>query len=271
MNREKRFVNISVHKSNIKNGKGAYYAKVCNTGNVSRVALLQKLKERAPYMDVGMVSLAMDMLSEIVLEEVEKGARVEFFSFGAFSLSAKGAVEMESGMEKTSTCCIKKAPSFHIKFEESNGARALKNMSVSMAIKRCRAPSIEKVENATPKSALGNASLIRVRGEDLKVSGSRGEVGAYIIEESGQKTKIEVVNILENTPKTLLILLEKKLEIGREYTLHLATQYVKMGASRTTSLLRISSHRFVWAEAGKSKQHIEPEKLKNIAKYLRQY
>ena len=242
MNREKRFVNISVHKSNIKNGKGAYYAKVCNTGTVSRAALLQKLKERAPYMDVGLVGLAMEMLSEIVLEEVQNGARVEFFSLGSFSLSAKGAVEMEGGMEKTSSFCMKKAPSFHIKFEESKGAkRELKNTAVNVAIKKEHAPVIESIKSALPASQKGGDNIFTIKGEGLKILGERSEVGLYVEEQkSGKRLKIEPYNIIRNEPKTLTFILENHLFKNRAYNVCIATQYAKMGRGRATSILRFS-------------------------------
>ena len=98
MSNEKKFLSISVCKSNVK--KDTYYGKVAFKGTVSVEELLYTLKEGAPYIDIQMVKIALEKLSNIIVDYAASGYIVNFFDLGSFSLKVKGALDVKkSGKE----------------------------------------------------------------------------------------------------------------------------------------------------------------------------
>ena len=164
---------------------------------------------------------------------------------------------------------IKSKPTFTLKFEQSPLVKkALENMEVNVSIKKKIAPTITSITNIVPASASSHAELptiLRIKGEDLKVVKNiecgkennindaeeydveqcNAKVGVYIEESgSGCMHKVPEENILKNTPKELLIVLDEKLDPSKQYNLAIATQYVKMGRKRVGRLLRASKIAF---------------------------
>ena len=98
MSNEKKFLSISVCKSNVK--KDTYYGKVAFKGTVSVEELLYTLKEAAPYIDIQMVKIALEKLSNIIVDYAASGYIVNFFDLGSFSLKVKGGLDVKkSGKE----------------------------------------------------------------------------------------------------------------------------------------------------------------------------
>lgn len=98
MSNEKKFLSISVCKSNVK--KDTYYGKVAFKGTVSVEELLYTLKEAAPYIDIQMVKIALEKLSNVIVDYAASGYIVNFFDLGSFSLKVKGALDVKkSGKE----------------------------------------------------------------------------------------------------------------------------------------------------------------------------
>ena len=98
MSNEKKFLSISVCKSNVK--KDTYYGKVAFKGTVSVEELLYTLKEGAPYIDIQMVKVALEKLSNIIVDYAASGYIVNFFDLGSFSLKVKGGLDVnKSGKE----------------------------------------------------------------------------------------------------------------------------------------------------------------------------
>ena len=185
---------------------------------------------------------------------------------------------------------IKKKPTFSLKFEQSPLVKkALQNMEVNVSVKKKRSPTIAQIVNVVPTSLRSANSelptILRIKGDDLKVvsqmkdveparydasknlikeDDERGapreagssvaeQVGIYIEESgSGHMHKLPMENILKNTPRELLILLDERLEDGKKYELTIATQYVKMGERRVGTLLRVSKVAF-----GSSEMQVE--------------
>ena len=265
--REKTFVNLSICKCNIKSKPNTFYARVCNTGRVSSEELLSCLKKEAPYLDIDMLRAGMEKMANLIANMAASGKTVDFFNLGTFSLASEGAVEVKSGMQNylSDEACecenadfdiseaIIKEPKFKLKFEPSTSCKkAYSNVKMALALKKRRAPVIEKVENVfSENDEEATFSIIRVKGENLKIAGEKDEVGVYIKEENGEKIKIAKSNIIENTPKMLVILLSNKLKKQRSYTLSLLTQYVAMGNTSTTSILRSGKVEFLWKEGEK--------------------
>ena len=50
--------------------------------------------------------------------------------------------------------------------------------------------------------------------------------------------KLPQENIIKNTPKELIVILDEKIEPSKTYNLAIATQYVKMGEKRVGRILR---------------------------------
>jgi len=262
---EKRFVNVLVSQSNIKSKKGTYYGRVCKTGRVGSEELLNRLKEASPYIDINMMRAGMEKMMDIIVDLVASGKTVDFFNLGTFSLFCEGAIEVEPAMQsyidnRYDECenadfdvskAVKKEPKFALKFEPSLACKkTYENVKMAFALKKRRAPQIEKIENALPDATTeateGQVSIIRVSGENLKIAGEKEEIGVYIREENGEEIKIKRENIIQNTPKMLVILLHKRLKKDASYTLSIQTQYSRVGSSCTTSIIRKGSKEFVW-------------------------
>ena len=169
-----------------------------------------------------------------------------------------------------------KRPKFSLKFAPSAEAKKLcENVEMHLAIKKRRAPLIESVENAVPESANSPVSILKITGENIKIVGESEEIGAYIKEENGEEFKIEQANIIQNTPKMVLILLTKRLRNEAKYTLSLCTQYAKMGTTCTTRILREGTLQFVWMGAsndeGNSQGAVQHEKILQALDYKKMH
>ena len=91
-------VDVSIEKSNIKSKENTYYARVCKKGRVNTEKLLSILKEKATYIDINMMKVALEKLEEIIFDLVSEGQTVDFLNLGSFSLSCEGKVEIKEGM-----------------------------------------------------------------------------------------------------------------------------------------------------------------------------
>ena len=276
----KKFVNVSVCKCNIKAKPGTYYARVCKTGRVGSEELLAQLKQVAPYLDVNMMRAGMEKMVELIADLAASGKDVDLFGLGTLSLVAQGAIEVnpsqQSYVRDEETECknadydvsdvVVKRPKFSLKFAPSAEAKKLcENVEMHLAIKKRRTPLIESVENAIPESANSPVSILKITGENIKIAGESEKIGAYIKEENGEEFKIEQANIMQNTPKMVLILLTKRLRNEAKYTLSLRTQYAKMGSTCTTRILREASSSFVWQKEKKSQEICENTALSHAS------
>ena len=160
-------------------------------------------------------------------------------------------------------------PKFSLKFEVSIACKkACANVKMALALKKRRSPVIEKIERVFSAPSKSPISILKVKGDNLKIVGENEKIGVYIKEENGERIKIDSENIIQNTPKMLLILLNSRLKKDASYTLSLFTQYASMGSTSTTSLLRMVSSTFIWNEEGtcclECKNYLQEE---NCAKY----
>ena len=250
---EKRFVNVSVCQSNIKAKKGTYYGRVCKTGHIETKQLLQIVKERSPYIDIPMVESALEKIADVVLDMVGQGYSVEFSNLGTFSLSTQGKIEM--GREDISSESkemsgnydvsdrVKSEVQFAFKFSPSKALKAsMKNIKMSLAIKKRTAPLIEKVEDALPERKGSPLQVIKLTGNNLKIAGDNEKVGVYIEETSTdedikhfmgippfRKMKISISSIIQNENKTLTLLLNRQLKRGVKYRFTIITQNTSCG------------------------------------------
>ena len=260
---ENSFVNVSVCKCNIKSKPNTFYARVCKSGKVGSEELLLHLKKEAPYIDVNMMRAGLEKITEIVANLTASGKDVDFFNLGTFSLRCEGTIEVKPGMKSyvedegeinenadfDISEAVSKAPTFSLKFEPSASCKkAYKQVKMAFALKKRHAPLIEKVENATPASTSDMLSIIKVKGENLKIVGEKEEIGVYIQEENCQKIKVDKENIIQNTPGMLLILLNTKLKHNSSYTFSILTQYARMGSTSSTSKLRKGVTECIWKE-----------------------
>ena len=282
-------VDVSIEKSNIKSKENTYYARVCKKGRVNTEKLLSILKEKATYIDINMMKVALEKLEEIIFDLVSEGQTVDFLNLGSFSLSCEGKVEIKEGMrhyvdesfspesdsfrtnnddgktdanvanalakreeyieKKNGDFNVSKAvlrqPKFKIKFAPSVICKKrFEDVKMAIAIKKRRAPLIKTLVCVTPESLSSTISMIKIKGENLKVLGDKKEVGIYIREENGRSFKVEKDAIIQNEPKTLTLLLNNKLKKGATYNISLITQYAKMGSTSTTKILKGTSFNF---------------------------
>ena len=275
---------VSICKSNIKHKKNTYYARVCKTDHVNIDALLSILKTKSAQVDVELMRANLLKMKEIIIDLACEGKSVDLFGLGTFSLGCTGKVELKDGMKQyveNAFCvsgedtiendiittkpdseekgyvetrnanfdiskAIKTKPKFQLKFTPSQYCKKrCEDVKMAVAIKKRRSPVIKQIEDITPKSLSSAVSIIKVEGDALKVLGNKTEVGIYIGKENWGMRKIEKENIIENTPKKLVIMLDNTLKKEDRLKLSIVTQYAKMGRN-STSLLRGTSRRFVW-------------------------
>ena len=298
-------VDVSIEKSNIKSKENTYYARVCKKGRVNTEKLLSILKEKATYIDINMMKVALEKLEEIIFDLVSEGQTVDFLNLGSFSLSCEGKVGIKEGMshyvdesfspesdsfrtnnddgktdanvsnalakreeyieKKNGDFNVSKAvlrqPKFKIKFAPSVICKKrFEDVKMAIAIKKRRSPVIKEIEDITPKNLISSISIIKVKGDALKVLGEKPQVGIYMEKENGEMVKIEKDNIIENTPKKLVILLEHKLKNTDRLKLSIITQYAKMGSNCSTTLLRGTSREFMW----KARTHLAMKRKKVV-------
>ena len=267
---QKNYVKLSVCKSNIKK-EATYYARVCKKGKVSKEGLIKKVKEKAPYIDIHSFEVGLDVLVESILECVEEGLDVELLGLGTVGLKSKGSLkinknmekvleneinsiegaekpdsnivakdELEGSYEKELPQIAKKKVEFVVQFSPSRVVKKhiKEHVEPSLITAKMRHPKIKSIEKvyAGKRKDEGEKGLniIKIKGEDLKLVGEG--MGLYI------KTQDEILEIpkeaiILNEPKTLMFITDLPLKEGFTYSIHLSTQYAKMG-NRETSLLR---------------------------------
>ena len=104
---------------------------------------------------------------------------------------------------------------------------------------KVRKPKIKSVEKVYSSGGDEATSIIKIKGDDLKVV---GEDASLYIKTKKSSYKISKDAIIHNEPKMLMVILNSPLKAGEAYSIHLSTQYAKMGA-RQTSIIR----RCVWS------------------------
>ena len=265
---EKRFVNISVCQSNIKSKKGTYYGRVCKTGHLSTKQILLLAKDRSPHINIPLIESALETIADVILDMAAQGYNVDFFNLGTFSLGTSGKIEVsEKAMKKCEEDAnydisdkVKEDVNFAFKFSPSQAVKkSLKNVKMNLAIKKHRAPKIEKIENVLPPTLTKSPAILKIRGDGLKVIGERKEVGIYIEEKqqdnrpnakhkSSYNKKVTQIRIsreaiIQNENKTLMIVLDEHLKEGKEYYIKIATQGVSGG--KLGKEVRMSKIKFI--------------------------
>ena len=270
---EKKQLRISVCKSNIKE-KGMYYARVCKNGKISEKDLIMQVKQKFPALDVHNLEIALEVLSEVLVEKLEEGYDVELFGLGTVGLKGKGSIkvseplkrnlegvfnkrdersettdeDIEGSYEKELSTITKKSVEFSVQFSPSRQVKKhiKEHVEPFYATIKMRKPKIESIEKVC--SGGGVSGIIKVKGDDLKLVGDGMEL--YI------KAKDKVVQIpkeavLQNEPKTLMFLVNEPLKAGQVYSIGISTQYAKMG-NRQTSVVRRCVKDFSFAKRNKN-------------------
>ena len=284
---EKKYVKVSVCKSNIKK-EGSYYGRVCKNGKINEKDLINIVKQKAPCVDVHNLELALGVLSEAIVECVESGFDVDLFGLGTVGLKGKGSIKVskpmaryldgvfdardkrasglsatedmvanieempedekaiasdnaesdtiEGSYEKELTQIAKKSVEFAVQFSPSRQVKKhiAKYVEPAFITAKMQKPKIESVEKVCSGAGGKTASVIKIKGDGLKLVGEGMEL--YI--KTGNKIiQVPKEAVLQNEPKTLMILVNVPLKDGEKYTLGIATKYAKMG-NRQTSVIR---------------------------------
>ena len=277
---EKKYVSLSVCKSNVKK-EGVYYARVRKKGKINKEDLIKKAQEKAPYFDAHTLEVAFEVLGEVALEYVEEGFDVDLFGLGTVGLKAKGSLKVseplmknidgafnerdekagkiettesdtiEGNYEIDLTSIAKKDVEFSLQFSPSRQVKKhIKNyVKPARIMTKMQKPKIESVEKVCSSGEEGSPSVIKIKGDDLKLVGEGMEL--YI--KTGNKIiQVPKEAVLQNEPKTLMILVNVPLKAGEKYSLGISTQYAKMG-NRQTSVIRRCVKEFSFARVGDSR------------------
>ena len=277
---EKKYVSLSVCKSNVKK-EGVYYARVRKNGKIKKEDLIKKAQEKAPYFDAHTLEVAFEVLLESVLEYVEEGFDVDLLGLGTVGLKAKGSLKVseplmknidgafnerdekagkiettesdtiEGNYEIDLTSIAKKDVEFSLQFSPSRQVKKhIKNyVKPARIMTKMQKPKIESVEKVCSSGEEGSPSVIKIKGDDLKLVGEGMEL--YI--KTGNKIiQVPKEAVLQNEPKTLMILVNVPLKAGEKYSLGISTQYAKMG-NRQTSVIRRCVKEFSFARVGDSR------------------
>ena len=283
---QKKCVSLSVEKSNIKNTvkkNASYFARVCKKGKVSREDLVKKVKEKAPYIDIHSFEVGLEVLVESILEYVESGLDVDLFGLGTVGLKGKGSLKVDEAMskslegvfnkrgnesksatiksanqaevteeniagsyEKELTQIAKKDVELAIQFSPSKNVKKhiKEHVEVASINLKVRKPKIKSIEKVYSGDGAKTPSIIKIKGEDLKVV---GESSSLYIKTSDEIYQIPKEAIIHNEPKMLMIVTNAPLKEGEAYSIHLSTQYAKMG-KRETSIVRRCAKEFRFEE-----------------------
>ena len=284
---EKKYVKVSVCKSNIKK-EGTYYGRVSKNGKINEKDLINIVKQKAPSVDVHNLELALGVLSEAIVECVESGFDVDLFGLGTVGLKGKGSIKVNKAMaryldgvfdardkragnatttegmvanveemtedekaiasdnaesdttegsyEKELTQIAKKSVEFAVQFSPSSQVKKhiAKYVEPAFITAKMQKPKIESVEKVCSMAGGKTASVIKIKGDGLKIVGEGMEL--YI--KTGNKIiQVPKAAVLQNEPKTLMVLVNAPLKDGEKYSLGIATKYAKMG-NRQTSVIR---------------------------------
>ena len=277
---EKKYVSLSVCKSNVKK-EGVYYARVRKNGKINKEDLIKKAQEKAPYFDAHTLEVAFEVLGEVALEYVEEGFDVDLFGLGTVGLKAKGSLKVseplmknidgafnerdekagkiettesdtiEGNYEIDLTSIAKKDVEFSLQFSPSRQVKKhiAEHVEPAFITAKMQKPKIESVEKVCSSGEEGSPSVIKIKGDDLKLVGEGMEL--YI--KTGNKIiQVPKEAVLQNEPKTLMILVNVPLKDGEKYSLGIATKYAKMG-NRQTSVIRRCVKEFSFARMGDSR------------------
>ena len=267
---QKNYVKVAVNQSNLKGKKNAtYYANVCKKGKISEEDLIKMVKQKAPCIDLASFETGLKVLVESILECVEEGCNVELFGLGTVGLKGKGAIKVDKAMEKSLKAefekrdgvkesngasqtkekteaegsyekelnqIAKKNVKFTVQFTPSKEVRKhiAEHVSPSFIVAKVKKPKIESVEKVYSGEGKDATSIIKIKGEGLKVV---GDGASLVIKTEKASYKISKADIIHNEPKTLIIVTKLKLKNDEKYSIHLNTQYAKMG-DRQTSIIR---------------------------------
>ena len=284
---EKKYVKVSVCKSNIKK-EGTYYGRVSKNGKISEKDLINIVKQKAPCVDVHNLELALGVLSEAIVECVESGYDVDLFGLGTVGLKGKGSIKVNKAMaryldgvfdardkrasglsaseatvanieempedekaiasdnaesdttegsyEKELSQIAKRSVEFAVQFSPSRQVKKhiAKYVEPAFITAKMQKPKIESVEKVCSGAGGKTASVIKIKGDGLKIVGEGVEL---YIKTSNGLIKISKEAVLQNEPKTLMVLVNAPLKDGEKYSLGIATKYAKMG-NRQTSVIR---------------------------------
>lgn len=266
---QKKYVKVNVKQSNLKAKKDAtYYSSVCKKGKMREEDLIKIVEQKAPFIDKHSFETGLQVLVATILECVEEGLDVDLFGLGTVGLKGKGAIKVDGTMEKSLKAefekinkeaesekekryatskfegsyekelnqIAKKNVEFTVQFSPSRQVKKhiAEHVSPSFVVAKVRKPKIKSVEKVYSSGGDEATSIIKIKGDDLKVV---GEGASLVIRTEKASYKISKENIIHNEPKMLMVILNSPLKAGEAYSIHLSTQYAKMGA-RQTSIIR---------------------------------
>ena len=274
----KKQVKVSVCKSNVRKDS-TYYARVCKKGKINKEELVKMVREKAPYIDIHSFEIGLEVLAQVIVESVETGFDVDLFGLGTVGLKGKGSIKMsepmmktldgafderdkvtekadvnentniEGNYEKDLSVIAKESVEFSVQFSPSRVVKKhiKEHVEPSFITTRVQKPRIKSVEKVYSGDGKGVPTIIKVKGEDLKLVGDG--IGLYI--KTNEKViKIAKEAIIQNEPKTLMFLINEVLKEG-QYSIYLSTQYAKMG-NRQTSIIRRCIKEFSFESVSKT-------------------
>ena len=282
MSNKKTYVKVAVNQSNLKSKKdgNTYYANVCKKGKISEEDLINMVKQKAPFIDGHSFETGLKVLVATILECVEEGYNVELFGLGTVGLKGKGAIKVDEAMEKSLKAefekrddmeesevknevkdeaegsyekelnqIAKKNVKFTVQFTPSKEVRKhiQEHVSPSFIVAKVKKPKIESVEKVYSGEGKDATSIIKIKGDGLKIVGDRASL---VIKTEKASYKISKADIIHNEPKMLIIVTKLRLKDDEKYSIHLNTQYAKMGA-RQTSIIRWCIKEFSFEKVGK--------------------
>ena len=280
---QKNYLKVAVNQSNLKGKNGStYYASVCKKGKISEEDLIKMVKQKAPFIDGHSFETGLKVLVATILECVEEGYNVDLFGLGTVGLKGKGAIKVDEAMEKSLKAefekrdgveesgdieeseakselegsyekelnqIAKKNVKFTVQFTPSKEVRKhiAEHVYPSFVVAKVRKPKIESVEKVYSGEGKDATNIIKIKGEDLKIV---GDGASLVIKTEKASYKIPKADIIHNEPKMLMIVTRLKLKDDEKYSIHLNTQYAKMGA-RQTSIIRWCIKEFSFEKVGK--------------------
>lgn len=284
---EKKYVKVLLCKSNVKK-EATYYSRVNKIGKIGKKELINEVRSRAPYIDSNSFEVGLEVLAEVMLEYLEVGYNVELFGLGTVALKGKGSLKLKEPLqkniegvfnnidkrlkeakeeeirEKEITGIAKKSISFTLQFSPSRVVKkhVKEHVEPYIITANLRKPKIESIEKVSGAYYNEATSIIKIRGEGIKLVGDGAQL---YIKAKDKIIKIEKEAVLQNEPKTLMAIIKIPLKEGEKYSFYLSTQYAKMGNRQTSIIRRCMKDFNLCTKGGDEAERVISGEAKNVS------
>lgn len=225
-------ISINAYKNYFdKKGSSSYGRVKAPTKRITIANLSALIADRHSGVEPGMIAFVARLLHEETMRQLHEGKSVEALGLGTVYIGTKGSMKGDNPN-------LAEAPKFVIKFKASQGLKFnLKDLKVGSITAVSNLPIINLIEDMKTKKVnteLKKGTIVKLTGKRLRVEGSHGDVGIYLVKDDGGFVKVEANDILRNEPSCIEFILPSLALAGSSYSVTIKNQArVKNGFAKT--------------------------------------